>query len=109
MRLYLEALESHKPKRGRKRTPESIQKQLAQIDEQLPDADPMTRLKLSQERMDLSVEWESLTAGNDLVELEAEFIEVARSYSDRTGVSYAAWREIGVAASVLRDAGITRS
>ena len=29
VRRYLEALEAHKPKRGRKRTPESIQKRLA--------------------------------------------------------------------------------
>ncbi len=29
VRRYLEALESHRPKRGRKRTPESIAKRLA--------------------------------------------------------------------------------
>ncbi len=40
VRRYLEALESHRPKRGRRRTPESIAKRLAAIDEQLPTADP---------------------------------------------------------------------
>ena len=33
VRRYLETLESHRPKRGRKRTPESITKRLAAIDE----------------------------------------------------------------------------
>lgn len=32
VRRYLEALEAHKPKRGRKRTPESMQKRLDRID-----------------------------------------------------------------------------
>ena len=53
VRRYLEALEAHKPKRGRKRTQESIEKRLAGIEEQLPDADPLTRLHLVQERMNL--------------------------------------------------------
>jgi hypothetical protein len=35
VRRYLEALEAHKPKRGRKRTPESVQKRLAAIEEKL--------------------------------------------------------------------------
>ena len=37
VRRYLEALESHRPRRGRRRTPESIAKRIAAIDEQLPD------------------------------------------------------------------------
>ena len=36
VRRYLEALEAHKPRRGRKRTPESIKKRLAAIEAQLP-------------------------------------------------------------------------
>ena len=43
VRRYLEALEAHKPKRGRKRTPESIEKRLARIEDELPDADPLNR------------------------------------------------------------------
>ena len=38
--------------------------------------------------------------------LELGFVEHAASYSDRKGVSYTAWREFGVPASVLRTAGI---
>ena len=53
VRRYLEALEAHKPRRGRKRTPESMEKRLAAIEERLSQADPLTRLQLVQERMDL--------------------------------------------------------
>ena len=38
VRRYLEALEAHKPKRGRKRSPESIDKRLKKIEELLVDA-----------------------------------------------------------------------
>ena len=57
VRRYLEAIEAHKPKRGRKRTPESIQKRLAAIEHQLPQADPLSRVNLIQERMDLTTSW----------------------------------------------------
>jgi len=53
VRRYLEALESHRPRRGRKRTPESITKRLASVDEELASADALSRLHLVQERLDL--------------------------------------------------------
>ena len=36
------------------------------------------------------------------------FVKVARSYSERQGITYTTWREIGVDAAVLSKAGITR-
>jgi hypothetical protein len=108
VRAYLEAMEAHKPKRGRKRTPESIDRRLRAIDNELDAADALTRVRLTQERMNLQDELTVLEAGNDLGELEAQFVEVAASYSERQGISYAAWREIGVAPAVLRSAGVSR-
>jgi hypothetical protein len=109
VRHYLEALESHRPKRGRKRTPESITKRLAAIDEQLETADPLNRLHLVQERLDLERELASSgDDGTDLDELEAAFTEVAAAYGERKGLSYEAWRSIGVAPAVLKAAGIGR-
>lgn len=108
VRRYLEALEAHKPKRGRKRTPESVQKRLAAIDEQLPTADPLTRVHLVQERMNLENE---LAAGDnavDVVTLEEGFVAAAGPYGQRKGITYAAWREAGVDPGVLRKAGIRR-
>ncbi len=108
VRRYLEALEAHKPKRGRKRTPESIQKRLAAIEEQLPTADPLTRVHLVQERMNLEAE---LAAGDnavDMASLEDGFVAAAGPYGQRKGITYAAWREAGVDPGVLRRAGIRR-
>ena len=70
VRRYLEALEAHKPKRGRKRTAESVQKRLDRIDVELAKADPLKRLQLIQERLDLKTELETVGAKVDLSGLE---------------------------------------
>lgn len=108
VRRYLEALEAHKPKRGRKRTPDSIQRRLDAIEERLPAADPLSRLQLVQERMDLQAELASKSNTVDIGSLEEEFVNAAREYGDRKGISYAAWREAGVDPAVLKRAGIRR-
>lgn len=109
IRTYLEALEAHKPKRGRKRTPDSIAKRLSAIEAQLDEVGPMDRLLLIQERSDLQGELSSLEAGIDLAELEEAFIAEALEFSERKGINYASWRELGVAPAVLKAAGIRRS
>ena len=109
VRRYLEALELHKPKRGRKRTAESVQKQLAAIEAKLPSADPLARVQLIQQRMDLQAELATKSESIDLRALEAGFVKAARDYGQRKGISYAAWREAGVDASILKKAGIGRS
>src|SRR6476646_4102717 len=80
VRRYLEALEAHKPKRGRKRTPESMKKRLDRIGSELQSADPLKRLQLRQERLDLESELSSATNKIDLESLEMEFIESAKPY-----------------------------
>ena len=109
VRRYLEALELHKPKRGRRRTPESIKKQLADIEQKLPAADPLSRVLMIQQRIDLQRELETKNETVDLGELEAEFVKSAREYGTRKGISYAAWREAGVPPQILKKAGITRA
>jgi hypothetical protein len=109
IRDYLEALEAHKPKRGRKRTPDSIKKRLDRIEVELPDAEPMKRLTLVQERLDLEAELEKAEGGVDLSELEKGFVANAKEYSARKGLTYSAWREVGVTPATLKAAGISRS
>ena len=109
VRDYLEALRSAKPKRGRKRSPESIQKRLAKIETELASADPLSELLLLQERRDLQDEAESMGSGDDLATAEEAFVQVAKAYSERRHISYATWREIGVEAAVLKRAGVPRS
>ena len=106
---YLEAVEANKPKRGRKRTPESINARLAKIEESLAGADPLSALNMRQERIDLQAELTALSQSTDLNALEAEFVKAAKGYSERKGITYAVWREAGVPADVLKRAGVTRS
>ena len=108
VRDYLESLRANKPKRGRRRTGDSINKRLAAIDSELLTADPLSELKLLQERRDLQAELESKSTATDHAAIEEAFIQVAREYGERQGISYTTWREVGVDASVLTRAGISR-
>lgn len=108
VKAYLEALAANKPKRGRKRTPESIGKRLDKIAAELDDASPLQQLQLVQERMDLQAELDTMGEKVDITALEDEFVAVAADYGARKGISYAAWREIGVDAGVLKKAGVSR-
>ena len=110
VRNYLEA--ATRPKRpGRKKTADSIARQLQQVDTKLRTARAAERLQLIQHRFDLQSESDRLHADSnvDMTELETAFVKVAFGYSERKGLSYAAWREAGVSADVLRRAGIRRT
>jgi len=109
VRAYLDALDTNRPKRGRKRTSDTVRRRLDAIETDLVDAAPLTRLQLAQERMDLHDELAAMGEGSNLAELEARFVETAAGYATRKHISYQAWRELGVPAAVLKRAGITRS
>src|SRR5262245_8502772 len=91
VRAYLEALRGNKPKRGRRRTADSIKKRLDAINDQLKTADPLTEVRLVQERRDLTTEMEGLKSNVDLKSIEDGFVKVAATYSKRQGISYASW------------------
>lgn len=109
VRNYLDGLRATAPRRGRRRTAESVQRQLSKIDAEIATADPVRHLKLVQTRRDLQIELESMAQVVDMGALETAFVEVARSYSERQGISYQSWREVGVPAAVLARAGVSRS
>lgn len=106
VRNYLEALDMNRPKRGRRRTVESIKRQIAKVDEQLKDANSIDRLRLIQQRYDLNNELKNREDASDKGSIEDAFISVAADYSRRKGIDRATWREAGVSPSVLRKAGI---
>jgi hypothetical protein len=109
VREYLDALEAHKPKRGRKRTAESVKKNLADVNQSLKGAVGSARLGLIQRRRDLEVELAGMQAGGtDVSALEKAFVKVGKSYANRKAISYAAFREFGVPADTLKRAGISR-
>lgn len=109
VRAYLEALESSRPKRGRKRTKESIGRRLERIEVELEEADPLKRLQLTQEQIDLTEELDGMDNGVNIADLEDDFVRVAQGYAERKGITYQAFRQIGVPASVLKRAGISRA
>jgi hypothetical protein len=109
VKAYLEGLAATKPKRGRRRSTESMQARLAEIDEQLPTVDPFKQLQLTQERLDLVEKLSAEEPTVDMEKLEADFIRVAKAYAENKKISYAAFRAVGVPADVLKKAGIPRS
>jgi len=109
VRRYLEALESSKPRRGRRRTPASMTKKLAAIEAELAAADPLTRLHLLQQKKDLHDELDKSGDAQDISTLEKQFVKVAKSYGQRKGIGYGTWRTAGVSAASLQKAGIART
>jgi hypothetical protein len=106
---YLEAITAGKGKRGRKRTPESINMQIAKIDREFEAAPAIRKLELTQKRADLISERDRLTVRVDLAGVEKEFVKVAKSYANRNGISYGTFRSVGVPAEVLKRAGVARA
>jgi len=109
VRKYLEALESHRPKPGRRRTPENMRMRIAAIESEMDEARPLQRLHLTQEKMDLESKIEAAEAVVDISAFEDDFVAVAREYGETNGISYSAWRSIGVPAAILKRAGVSRS
>ncbi|HLN06510.1 MAG TPA: hypothetical protein VK217_09540 [Acidimicrobiales bacterium] len=108
VRRYLVALEHSKPRRGRSTSAEALRARLEDLESKLAVADPLQRVHLIQERrnLELRIEGASAEAEDDLPELEEAFIAVAADYGSRKGIDYATWREAGVSAEVLKNAGI---
>jgi hypothetical protein len=104
------ALEASKPRRGRKVTHETLTKRLSDVNDKVnAEGDPLRRLNLVQQALDIEAELERRGADTiDLPALEKAFLKSAKRYSDSKGITYTAWRELGVSPSVLKAAGITR-
>ncbi len=105
---YLEALELNKPKRGRKRTLDTVKRQLEESAVALKSATGIAKVELVQRRRDLEVELAAMQAGGgpDLAALEKAFVKHAKGYASRKGITKAAFREVGVPADVLKRAGV---
>jgi len=109
IKSYL-AVTSQPKRRGRPVTAESIRKRMATIDERIQtEQDPLKRVELIQTRLDLQTALDQTEVAADMSSLEEGFVANARSYSERKGISYTAWREAGVPASVLKRAGIKQT
>ena len=106
VKAYLSGLETDRPKRGRKRTVETAQRQLDEVTAALDTATGLDRLNLLQDRANLTAELAARAETVDHSAVEDAFVVHAASYSERHGISKVVWREAGVPAEVLKRAGI---
>ena len=89
----------------RTRSAEDLHRRLAEIHHELDTAPPLRELKLVQERHEIRRLLE-LAEHAERPSPEDAFVAVAAAYSRRHHIEYAAWREVGVPAAVLRRAGL---
>ena len=105
IKAYLRALETTKP--GRPITKDALEQRKTRVNERIQSSDePLKTVEMIQTRLDIEQALSHLDDIEDFEELEAEFCVHARAYSDRKGISYTAWRQIGVPAATLRAAGV---
>ncbi len=109
IREYLAALETGR-KPGRRLDADTINRRLVDVQGEIDaEPDPARRVELIQRRLDLEQRLIALQDQPDLEALERGFVDAAAEYSERKGISYAAWREAGVPAAALKAAGIART
>jgi hypothetical protein len=106
---YLRAIETER-KRGPKTSPDKLQARIDAANQQIEqEPDAAKRLELIQQRLDDEETLATLGDEPDVESLEDAFVDAAKGYSERKGISYTAWRELGVPAAVLRRAGVPRT
>lgn len=106
---YLDALRASGPQRGRRRSLERVDQELAQVTTALAGSPTaVAELHLVQRRRDLEAARQSMIETDDIGDLEDAFVDVAAPFSQRKRIQYASWREVGVAPALLKRAGISR-
>lgn len=93
-----------RPSGSSKAKREGLMRRRAQVEQWISEErSPIREVELIQQRLDVDAQ---LDQAARLPELEEAFVNVAASWSKRSGISAAALREVGVPASVLRRAGL---
>jgi hypothetical protein len=107
---YLAVL--HTPKRrGRKVSEATLRQRLAAAEAKAKTATGLARLQAVQDVRDLrsKIAASGSATTTDIKQLEADFVRVAKTFGERRGVGYGAWRDAGVPAPVLKRAGVRRT
>ena len=109
VRDYLKMLEQD-GRRSSNMSPDQLNAKIHETQTRIDETDdPARRLELIQRRIDLEEQLGSVEDAPDPDALEKGFIEAAKDYSERKGISYPAWREVGVPAATLKSAGVPRT
>jgi len=106
---YLLALGTTK-RRGRPISKERMTTRVDAAHQQLAASTGLAKLLAAQELRDLEHALSEIRQRDpaNLRSLEAAFVRVAARFSVRRGISYGAWREVGVPAAILQRAKIRR-
>ncbi len=108
VKRYLEAIGNRRP--GRPVTPERLRERVADLGARIEEeSDLLKALELRQQRIDAEAALAHAEAAEDMSHLENAFVENAKSFAERKGISYSAWRQSGVPAEILRRAGIAQT
>ncbi len=108
IKLYLDSLGARK--RGRPVTAATLTKRIKELEKRIAsEANSLKAVDLRQARLEAEQALAGAAESVDRSQLEADFVRHAREYSKRKGISYAAWREAGVPAPMLKKAGIGRA
>lgn len=109
VKRYLETI-GRRGKPGRRVSREELQARLDETKHAIPEEDNLlARLDMIQKQIDLEGRLSDAADDDDSEEAEAAFISVAKDYAERKGISYTAFRKMGVPAAVLKKAGIPRT
>jgi hypothetical protein len=104
---YLTALKGPRPSGSSKAKREGLMRRRAQVEQWISEErSPIREVELIQQRLDIDAQLAQIDQAARLSELEEAFVKVAASCAKRSGISAAALYEVGVAASVLRQAGL---
>lgn len=110
VKAYLDALKKNKPKRGRKRTLESVKSSLEEATKKLEEGitDPIEELLTTQLVTDLERELTVLeqSDASNIETLERDFVLHLRPYAISKGLTYETLRKVGVSTEVLKRAGL---
>ncbi len=108
IKRYLDAISTRRP--GRPVSPERLKARIATLEEKIAsEGDSLKVLGYRQDRLNAEADLQRAEAAVDIEAVEAGFVEHGASYSERKGISYAAWREQGVPSAVLAKAGMART
>lgn len=112
VRSYLNALDRQMQegsRRGPRFDPDKARARLTAIEAEEASADPLARLLLIQERLDLTARLDAVGDTGDPVDDTVDgFVANAADWAARKGITYKAFREFGVPADVLKAAGVPR-
>jgi hypothetical protein len=105
VKVYLKAIDARTS--GRQPSKDTLKSRLEKVNEKIGGTDdPLKTVDLLQSKLDIEKALSRVEEESDFDAVEADFIKNVKSYSERKGITYTAWREFGVPARTLREAGL---